>query len=114
MYLNDNYKQLFVELKRNLLYFECIEIEWEKVIAPEGIDATLPDNGGTDEIFQGIKDKEYSIDDNVVKISEIQQGIESFAIIHKNIIDWFQRIQKATKFDIKNEDVQERRVRFLV
>ena len=68
-------------------------------------------------IFNGEKNKEYCIDDNIINISksDLDEGIISFCAIYKNVAGWLERIQqKYFGQECQMEQLLQRCVRFHV
>ena len=121
IYFSENCQGIFVatDLERRLKHLSIIEIEWKQV----GLSLNQHFGGvaiGADtmtnhQIFKGKKNEEYSIDDKMVEICNVDAKIDSFAIIYANVIDWFKRIEQQLQYlDSGREEQFKRCLRFSV
>ena len=102
IYFNQHYKQLFVDTKLYLKHFNKIEIQIENIssiFAHNDLQRYPADNANQPQFFQQGRSKEYSIDDNTIKIQsrDVEQGIASFGTVYENIFDCLQRVQEANE-----------------
>ena len=111
VYFHQHYKELFVERKLYLTHFKAIQVVYERIhftsllnrrmIAGIQLNAGhMFDNIQHSEIFQQNRDEEYSIDDKVIQITDIKQGIESFGTIYQNILYWLYSRQAMESTDV--------------
>ena len=105
MYFNENYQQLFVETRLYLPHFQAIEIEFDEILiskynrgskGPE-LERYEPQNShkysNRELIFAQNANEDYPIEEKVIEIKNIKQGIEHFGIIYQNVFKWLRSIQ---------------------
>ena len=99
LYFNQNFKQLFMRRKLYLKHFKKIKIHFHHVITRRGdVDTNIrqptanmiADNA----IFAQNSNQEYPVDENVIEIKQVKEGIESFGIIFRNVLNWLRARQE--------------------
>ena len=111
LYFNQHYKELFVERKLYLSNFNKIEIVYFRIHGTTQLDGRyistiqlnvgdMFDNIENSEILRQTADKEYSIEDKVIEIKQVKQGVESFGTIYKNVLHWLHSRQLLDSRDV--------------